>query len=707
MRQPAERHGVTMPVRALALGVAYVLLALFCDVFFRFGTHAIAVFWIPSALSLAFFWRTRPSGWPLLAIALYAGAALEASWLGFPAPVVLGWAVGVILEPLISVTLLRRLDVSSRLLDVRDVLLFVAIAALLAPMSGGIVGATIASLFLRRPWTESWLNWWVSGCLGVVLVAPLLLVIGVRRRGWRWTTAGTVEMTLLVTATAAFAWLWSREPVGSVLVLTLPTLITVPLLSWGALRFGLKGAAAVSVTAATIVSWNAAQGFGPFVGPSPEMQVLAAQSFLGVLSIGGMILAATLEQFRRAAAAQHLLADIGALLAEEDDDEEAMAGVVDRIVATFADGAAVALCAEDEPRHLVAARHRQADRERALSTAVIAEGKALGVEDLFAHCPGEAEDEETLHELRETLGPDRLVLPLRGDHHVAGVLLLVGVGAEAHERQLAEELARRCSMALEASRLRREQELAIRSRDDFLAIASHELKTPLTPLLLQLARIARGVESGASIKPEWIARARLSGLRLAALIDDLLDAGKIASGRLALRREATPLEPMLRDVAATFSTASPRHQIALRLPEEPVPVLADRFRLEQVLANLVDNAIKYSPLGGTVTIGLDVHDDVASISVSDEGIGIPADQQVRLFDRFFRARNSPSQFFGGLGLGLFICRDIVERHGGRIWVESAPGEGSTFHVDLPVYQGELASRERPREGESLSPAELP
>src|SRR5690606_4793070 len=145
------------------------------------------------------------------------------------------------------------------------------------------------------------------------------------------------------------------------------------------------------------------------------------------------------------------LADIGALLAEEDDDEEAMAGVVDRIVATFADGAAVALCAEDEPRHLVAARHRQADRERALSTAVIAEGKALGVEDLFAHCPGEAEDEETLHELRETLGPDRLVLPLRGDHHVAGVLLLVGVGAEAHERQLAEELARRCSMALEAS----------------------------------------------------------------------------------------------------------------------------------------------------------------------------------------------------------------------------------------------------------------
>jgi two-component system sensor histidine kinase VicK len=126
------------------------------------------------------------------------------------------------------------------------------------------------------------------------------------------------------------------------------------------------------------------------------------------------------------------------------------------------------------------------------------------------------------------------------------------------------------------------------------------------------------------------------------------------------------------------------HRIEFHLPDKPAQVVGDPYRLEQVVANLLENAIKYSPNGGTIRVALEDRGDVVLLSVSDPGIGIPADQQEHLFERYFRARNVSTHSYGGLGLGLYICRDIVERHHGRIWVESEVGRGSTFHVALPT-----------------------
>jgi signal transduction histidine kinase len=124
-------------------------------------------------------------------------------------------------------------------------------------------------------------------------------------------------------------------------------------------------------------------------------------------------------------------------------------------------------------------------------------------------------------------------------------------------------------------------------------------------------------------------------------------------------------------------------------------VLGDPSRLEQVIVNLLENALKYSPDGGTIHVSLERRGDLALLGVRDPGIGIPPDQQLHLFERYFRARNASTASYGGLGLGLYICHDIVERHGGRIWVESDVGHGSTFYVALPTLKDTQVPREHP------------
>ncbi len=255
---------------------------------------------------------------------------------------------------------------------------------------------------------------------------------------------------------------------------------------------------------------------------------------------------------------------------------------------------------------------------------------------------------------------------------------------------LGEELARRASMALENARLYSDARRAIKLRDDFLSIASHELKTPLTPLVLKLQIAARRLKSGTPVDLTVLEAAIRNVERLTALINDLLDATRIEAGRLELKLRKLTLAPLVREMATTFQTDAGR-PIELSIEGDPV-VTADPGRIEQVLTNLLDNALKYSPHDGAVRVRLWVAGGEALFSVSDEGIGIPPAERERLFQRFFRAENAQSAAYG-LGLGLYICRDIVERHGGRIWVESKEGEGSTFLVALPLNGGPPGSLE--------------
>ncbi|MGZ3458862.1 MAG: PAS domain-containing sensor histidine kinase [Archangium sp.] len=253
----------------------------------------------------------------------------------------------------------------------------------------------------------------------------------------------------------------------------------------------------------------------------------------------------------------------------------------------------------------------------------------------------------------------------------------VGIVEDVTEQRIAEA---------ERGRLFREAQEAIRVRDDFLTIASHELKTPLTPLKLHLQALKLKVASGRAVPAQHAERALAQVARLSGLINDLLDTSRIQAGRLELKHEPVPLRELTREVLADLRQVSEHHPLEYEEPGEELVIQGDRGRLAQVLVNLLENALKYSPLGGTIRITLERDGAHARVSVTDAGIGIPPDQRAHLFERFFRARNAPISGFGGLGLGLYICRDIVERHGGRIWVESEVGYGSTFRFTLPVAE---------------------
>ena len=171
------------------------------------------------------------------------------------------------------------------------------------------------------------------------------------------------------------------------------------------------------------------------------------------------------------------------------------------------------------------------------------------------------------------------------------------------------------------------------------------------------------------------------------LIDELLDVSRIQSGALAFYEELVDLRGLVEDVVGSLELSAPDFTFSMELPPTPVTVSADRQRMEQVLYNLLQNAVKYSGNSRLVEVSVAVSGDEVVTSVQDYGVGIPAEQQSQVFERFFRGSNVETRHYAGLGLGLFISRSIVARHGGRMWLRSVEGEGSTFYFALPVAKG--------------------
>jgi len=232
-------------------------------------------------------------------------------------------------------------------------------------------------------------------------------------------------------------------------------------------------------------------------------------------------------------------------------------------------------------------------------------------------------------------------------------------------------------------------------KDEFIGIAAHELRNPLAVLKgfsqTLIVQTARG--KGPQLT-DWQIEALdgidQSTLRLVELIDDLLDVTRLQAGRLELYIEPTNLIDLARRVIGRLRITTVQHTLILHTSLEHLVVNLDPRRMEQVLNNIIGNAIKYSPEGGTidVTISEDGEQHLALISIKDQGIGIPVKQQTRVFGRFVRADNARAYGIGGTGLGLYLSRELVERHDGHIWFESAEGKGSTFSISLPLEQQE-------------------
>jgi len=224
----------------------------------------------------------------------------------------------------------------------------------------------------------------------------------------------------------------------------------------------------------------------------------------------------------------------------------------------------------------------------------------------------------------------------------------------------------------------------LRKKDEFISIASHELKTPITSLKLMLQMMERTTVKNEEMK-DFIGSVKKSIKqvdKLVGLIKDLLDVTKIQSGKLELQKTTFLLDDLVRECCEESQMQSPHHKLTIE-GDTNITVNADRNRLEQVLVNLISNAIKYSPEADKVIIRVERVPEGAKISITDFGIGIPADKLPMIFDRFYRV-DEKSQRYAGLGLGLYISSEIIRRHDGYIIIESEVGKGSTFWFVIPV-----------------------
>jgi PAS domain S-box-containing protein len=294
-----------------------------------------------------------------------------------------------------------------------------------------------------------------------------------------------------------------------------------------------------------------------------------------------------------------------------------------------------------------------------------------------------------------------MVVPLVARGRVLGVMVLVreptGPARRFSERDLevAEDLARRAASAVDTAHLYREAQDAIRLRDEFLAIASHELRTPLTTLQLQLDSLERTANH---VPPDQAARLRRKlasssrqVVRLVDLVDSLLDVARITTGRLAIKPEWMDLVEVAGDMIDRFEHQARGAGSTLEIDagESPIDVHWDRLRVEQVLSNLLSNAIKYGA-GKPVDLRLERAGDRVRLIIRDRGIGIREADVERIFGRFERAVSV--RHYGGLGLGLFITRQIVEAHDGEISVVAGEGPGARIVVSIPAVVGAESQR---------------
>jgi signal transduction histidine kinase len=248
-------------------------------------------------------------------------------------------------------------------------------------------------------------------------------------------------------------------------------------------------------------------------------------------------------------------------------------------------------------------------------------------------------------------------------------------------------------LGLLISDVTRERELdEMKSR--LLSTVSHELRTPLASIKgFATTLLRQDVEWDEASRREFLSIIDTESDRLSELIGNLLDMSRIEAGELAVEVEPVDLLPLIEETAAGFQIMTREHRIMVRTPSHLPLVMADARRTRQVLRNLIENAVKYSPDGGPVTISAALQAGQVQVNVADEGIGIEPYQLERIFDRFYQADSASTREVGGSGLGLSICKAIVQAPGGNIWAESRPQQGSTFYFTLPLAYLSPSSKE--------------
>ncbi|HKP77239.1 MAG TPA: GAF domain-containing sensor histidine kinase [Longimicrobiaceae bacterium] len=418
------------------------------------------------------------------------------------------------------------------------------------------------------------------------------------------------------------------------------------------------------------------------------------------------------------------LAEVSALLDASLDYETTFQKLARLVVPALADYCLIDEAEPDGGLRRIARAHADPEKEKILYThtqhppeetdedlarhpvlRVIRTGMPLLVSDFTPEMVGViAHDEDHRMRLGKLALRSYIIAPLAARGRVLGAITLAasdsGRRYRAPDVAMAEEVARRAALAIDNARLYTLAQQAIRAREAVLAVVSHDLRNPLASILLNASMLLEMSPAGA-LEPwmeENLRQVIGSVEQTNRLITDLLDVARMEeSGGIPLDRVQVDARPLVATAVRMLHPLATSRGIALSAePGEPLPVLADSDRLVQVLWNLIGNAVKFTDPGGEVRIWAGSRDGEQWFSVVDNGIGIAPEQQPHVFDRFRQVGGDRR----GVGLGLPIARGIVEAHGGRIWLESRLGVGTTVHFTLPVPHPPAAAPEPPGEGQN-------
>lgn len=663
--------------RVLILAIAYFLLA-------GLGLSLASVqanvspVWPPSGLALAALLLFGERYWP----GVLLGAFFENLLVPTVFPVALGIAIGNTLAALAGATLMRRFAHGADFLEhARDVTRFVLLAGLISPMVSATIGnASLAFVHQAPPgaWPLMWLTWWLGDAAGIIILTPTLLGaarLGARPLALRELWRPLVLVTLLL---AVAIPLFGVERTAVSLELSLVALF-IPLLVLAAFWLGPAGVSSVALLTTIIAIWGTLRGHGPFVAASPNESLLTMQIFLDAGTASILILAAVLTERRRAEASLRR-----------------QFAVLKAIGETSLDGYLVI-----DERSRVIAFNRRFMQIWGLSEAVMAtmDGQAI-LHDVLPQLPDpdtflerirqlNRHPEESMHDevrLANGLFLERYSTPVVAED--AQCIGRVWYFRDISERKRDEELLRQQNEQLkELDRL----------KSSFVSSVSHELRTPLSSIMGFAEFLEE--EVGGSLSPEqhgFVAQLQAGAQRLNHLVDDLLDFARLESGDFRLMPREGDLTEKVRDIVTSFQPQARRAQLQLEttMPPSPVVVTMDAERIGQVVANLVGNALKFTPAGGKVTVAVLPDSSQVRVEVRDTGVGIAPEHLEKLFQKFYQVDPTLTREKGGAGLGLAIARALIHAHGGDMGVLSRVGHGSTFWFTLPLTHAPISALER-------------
>ena len=632
--------------------------------------------WPPSGLALAALLLLGPKVWP----GVWLGAALANLTVQSSIPAALMIGTGNALEALAGAALIRRhMGVPTRFASGEDVFKFVALSAVAAALAATIgtlaiaaVGATVPSALPAIGWT-----WWQGDISGTILVAPLILAWS-RERPASWPARRIAGLAALVAGIVAAGYLAFGTSLVTPTLSPLMLALTLPLVLWAAFRFDLPEVTVAIAALAAIAVAGTIGGRGPLAGESVDASLWRLLIFVSVVGVSGLAVSAVVAERRAAMAALRLRYDelaqiVTARTHEAQRSEESFRLLVDSI-----QDYAIFMLDRDGN---VASWNRGAQKIKGYRADEII-GKSVST-----FYPKEAIDRQwpqqelALARAQGRFEDEGWRLRKDGTRFWANVIITALYDASGRFQgfgKVTRDMTERKRIeALEGSE---------RRVNEFLAMLAHELRNPLAPIrnALDLMRL----KAGNAGSDEW-ARTIIDRqvTQLTRLVDDLLDVGRITSGKIVLKKERVDLSAAVLRAAESCQPAARARQQTIDVATAPAPLAVDGdpIRLNQIVLNLLNNAVKYTPDGGRIDVSVARDGDWAMLRVRDNGIGMPPELLANAFDLFVQGERSLARTEGGLGIGLTVVRQLAALHGGSVVARSeGPGQGSEFIVLLPA-----------------------